>query len=225
MPIRINLLAESQALEDLRRRDPVKRAIWIAVALVAGLLGYSGWLWGKGLAGQRELAHEESIVNTHSNDFRVVLENERKLKTVEVKLNALDQLATNRFLNATVLDVLQRTVIEDVNLLRLRTEHVYLLTPGTKTRTNDTGRVIVGKPATVTEKIVLTLEARDTSSPRPGDQATVFRDTLAEAPYFKQALGRTNQLRLLNLSAEKVDTDGRTNVEFTLECRFPDKTR
>jgi len=27
MPIRINLLAEAQAAEDLRRRDPVKRSV------------------------------------------------------------------------------------------------------------------------------------------------------------------------------------------------------
>ena len=35
MPIRINLLAESLAEEDLRRRDPVKRAIIIGALLVA----------------------------------------------------------------------------------------------------------------------------------------------------------------------------------------------
>ena len=34
MPIRINLLAEAQALEDLRRRDPVKRASWAGLLLV-----------------------------------------------------------------------------------------------------------------------------------------------------------------------------------------------
>ena len=29
MAIRINLLAESQAAEEMRRKDPVKRAVWI----------------------------------------------------------------------------------------------------------------------------------------------------------------------------------------------------
>ena len=29
MPIRINLLAEAQAAEEMRRKDPVKRAVWI----------------------------------------------------------------------------------------------------------------------------------------------------------------------------------------------------
>ena len=34
MPIRINLLAEAQAAEELRRKNPVKRGIWIGGFLV-----------------------------------------------------------------------------------------------------------------------------------------------------------------------------------------------
>ena len=34
MPIRINLLAEQQAAEEERRRDPVKRGIYAGVALL-----------------------------------------------------------------------------------------------------------------------------------------------------------------------------------------------
>jgi len=96
MPIRINLLAEAQALEDLRRRDPVKRAIWVGILLVLGMLAFGSSLWVKALVGKGELAKEEAIFNVHSNDYRVVLENERKLNTMEVKLAALNQLATNR---------------------------------------------------------------------------------------------------------------------------------
>lgn len=34
MPIRINLLAEAQAAEEMRRKDPVKRSIWIGGFIV-----------------------------------------------------------------------------------------------------------------------------------------------------------------------------------------------
>lgn len=46
MPIRINLLNEALAEEDMRRRDPVKRAIFIGVFLVAVSLVWfsSAWL-------------------------------------------------------------------------------------------------------------------------------------------------------------------------------------
>ena len=38
MPIRINLLAEMQALEDQRRRDPVKRVFLTGIVLVSMML-------------------------------------------------------------------------------------------------------------------------------------------------------------------------------------------
>ena len=41
MPIRLNLLAEAQAAEELRRRDPVKRAIWIGALILAAMLVWS----------------------------------------------------------------------------------------------------------------------------------------------------------------------------------------
>ena len=41
MPIRINLLAEAQAAEEMRRKDPVKRSIWVGSFLVFLVL-----LWG-----------------------------------------------------------------------------------------------------------------------------------------------------------------------------------
>ena len=40
MSIRINLLAEAQIAEDLRRRDPVKRAIFAGAFLVVLALVY-----------------------------------------------------------------------------------------------------------------------------------------------------------------------------------------
>lgn len=44
MPIRLNLLAEAQAMEEMRRRDPVKRAIWVGSLLVAVALAWAGYV-------------------------------------------------------------------------------------------------------------------------------------------------------------------------------------
>ena len=55
MPIRINLLAEAQELEEMRRRDPVKRAIWAAVVIGAILLGYSSLLQLRATVASRDL--------------------------------------------------------------------------------------------------------------------------------------------------------------------------
>ena len=51
MPIHINLLAEAQAAEELRRRDPVKRAIFIGISLVIVALMWSGMVAGQRLPG------------------------------------------------------------------------------------------------------------------------------------------------------------------------------
>ena len=55
MPIRINLLAESQALEDMRRRDPVKRAIWVGVFLGLVILAWSSSLQLKAMVAKGKL--------------------------------------------------------------------------------------------------------------------------------------------------------------------------
>src|SRR6266705_1972548 len=117
MPIHINLLAESQALEELRRRDPVKRAVWIGVLLVIAMLGWSSFLQIKTMGAKRDLSRLEADLAKRTNGFQAVLQNKKKLQDVNRKLTALQQLATNRFLNGSVLNALQLTTVEDVQLV------------------------------------------------------------------------------------------------------------
>ena len=70
MPIRINLLAEAQALEDMRRRDPVKRAIWVSVFVVCLMLAWWSSLWAKGMWARGELNHLEAQLASRTNDFQ-----------------------------------------------------------------------------------------------------------------------------------------------------------
>lgn len=224
MPIRINLLAEAQALEDLRRRDPVKRALWVGALLVFVILVWSSSLQLKAMIAKGDLGRVEAQLAAHSTAYDAVRENQGKLTEVSQKLGSLRQLATNRFLNATVLNALQQSTVDDVQLVRFRTDQTYLLTEAVKAKTNSNGRVTPRKPATVTEKIVLTLDARD-SGAIPGDQVTKFKQAIADCPYFQAALGKTNQLRLLNLSPPQSGQDGKPCVQFTLECRYPETTR
>src|SRR5712671_6343941 len=89
MPIRINLLAEAQALEELRRRDPVKRAIWVAVAIGGIVLGWSGYLQAKAVGAKVEVSRLESQLRSRTNDYRQVIENKRKLDDATLKLGKL----------------------------------------------------------------------------------------------------------------------------------------
>src|SRR6266581_2963018 len=107
MPIRINLLAETQALEDLRRRDPVKRAILAGICVGVIMLAWSGWLQARAFKDKLALNSLESLIRSKTNDFQVVMENKKKLDDINQKLNALHQLTTVRLLNGSILNALQ----------------------------------------------------------------------------------------------------------------------
>jgi hypothetical protein len=225
MPIRLNLLAEAQAAEDLRRRDPVKRAIWIAALLVALMLAFSSFVQLRVTLAHSELGRVEGTITSHTNSYHQVLDNRNKIVEVKQKLEKLQQLTTNRFLNATLLNAFQQTTVEDVQLLRLRVDTTYAVDAGTKTYTNDDNVVIKGRPASTTERIRLGLEGSD-SSPNPGDQLNKFKQVLAAHPYFKQMLVKTNGISLKNLSPPQVSpTTGKACVVFALECRYPEVKR
>src|SRR5262245_4549019 len=99
MAIRLNLLSEAQALEDLRRRDPVKRAVWIGVLLVIGTLVWSSYIQVHVMVRKGEHNRLQARLSANTNEYQQVLENQKKLNDVTQRLTALRQLATNRFLH------------------------------------------------------------------------------------------------------------------------------
>jgi len=225
MPIRINLLAEAQAAEELRRRDPVKRALWLCGLVVVLVLAWSSSLQVKIMREKEKLGTMERKLNAQANEYQQVIADQKRLVETDQKLASLRQLAANRFLWASVLNELQQTTVPDVQLLQLKSEQTFLVTEEVRPRTNEFNKVIPGKPATVTEKVALALKARDTG-PGPGDQVAKFKDAIANAPYFQTLLGKTNEVKLTNLSTPQTDADsGRPFVQFTLECRLPERVR
>jgi hypothetical protein len=221
MPIRINLLAEAQALEDLRRRDPVKRGIRLAVLLVVVVLGFSGYLQTKVMKIKSEVKNLAAEEQKGTNAFNHVILNKKKWEEANEKLGRLLQLRTNRFLNGTLLDALQHTTVDDVQLTRVKILHEYVTVEETKKKDAE-GKVIgIAKPASATEKVVLTLEARDNSG---GEQTIRYRDAIATNAYFQSMLSKTNEVRLTS-SQQQTGADGKNTVVFTLECRFPEKIR
>src|SRR5580698_3897342 len=100
MPIRINLLAESQAADEIRRRDPVKRAIWVGICVVVLVLVWSSSLQVKIMADNGRLSNLENKLNSKTNDYARVLDNQKKLFEMNGKLAALNKMAAGRYLEA-----------------------------------------------------------------------------------------------------------------------------
>lgn len=223
MPIRLNLLAEAQAAEELRRKDPVKRAMWLSALLIAMVLGWASSLQLKAIIAKKDLNVIVGQMNSCTNEYRTVMDMQRQAADMTQKLAALHALSTNRFLSGSLLDALQHTTVEDVQLNRLALQQTYLFTEGTKSKTN-ANKVIPAKPPTITEKTVLVLDGCDSSS-SPGDQVTRIKDAINNFPYFKDQLGE-NGVRWKNSSSPQVSPEtGRAVVLFTLECRYPEVTR
>src|SRR2546428_9334509 len=128
MPIRLNLLAEAQAAEEMRRRDPVKRALWVAALLVSLVLAWSSWLQLKAMMANQELTQVQAQMGAYTNEYQQVLTNQRKTDEIKQKLAALRQLSANRFLQASLLNALQQATVEDVQLIHFTTEQSYALT-------------------------------------------------------------------------------------------------
>jgi hypothetical protein len=224
MPIRINLLAEAQAAEELRRRDPVKRAIYLGITLVVIMLFWSGMVQINSVLAKERLTGVQAAIADHNKEFTNVLANLNKIAVAKNKLDSLQKLQASRFLQGNLLNALQQSTVDGVQLTRLREEQTYFLTDGTSASTNSDGRVIPGRPGTSRERIVLTLDARD-SSANPGDQVNKFKLAIAGQSYFKIMLDKTNSVELTALSPLQSGPEGKPFVSFTVDCNFPEQIR
>lgn len=224
MPIHINLLAEAQYEEDLRRRDPVKRGIWFGCILVGAVLLWSLSLQIRIMAENSRLKGMEKHWQTQSAEYHRIQQNEKDRREIDLTLADLTRLGTNRFLWGSLLNSLQHSTLEDVQLTRFRSEQAYIPTEEVKSKTNESGRVVLGRPGYVTEKTTLWFDAKD-SSAAPGDQVAKFKEILANAAFFQRTAGKSNEFVLRNLSAPAMDGEsGKAAVMFSLECRLPERT-
>jgi len=223
MPIHINLLAEAQAAEELRRHDPVKRAIFISILLVAAALLWSGMVEINAILAKERLDGVQSAINAKTSPYQRVMSDKKKIEVIQAKLDALQKLQASRFLQGSLLNALQHATVNDVQLTRLRVEQSYFLTEGTDPQTNS-DRVIAGRPATVKERIAVHLDARDFSA-NPGDQVNKFREAIAKQAYFQTMLDKTNGVQLASPPSPPQTDMGKPYVTFTLDCHFLEVTR
>lgn len=225
MPIRLNFLAEEQLAEELRRRDPVKRALLGAAVVIGLVFGFAAFLQIRLLRASEDLEARENDWRKIEKDFNQLTQNLNQTKEVESRLASLKQLAANRFLWANTLDALQQVLVNNVSVTALRVEQSYKYAEATKSRVVGKTR-IPAAPATSTEKIAITLTAKDYGNPTAQNYSK-FKDQLAALPHFKSQLPDPNSFRFRGFSQPTVDKDdlSKSYVSFTLECSLPEKVR
>jgi hypothetical protein len=224
MPIRINLLAEAKAAEELRRHDPVKRVIFCGAFLVALSLVWSSSLLLEGMLAKKAVTDRRTAIESRTNEFQRVVVGQQQIAEVKQKIDALNKFAASRFLQGNLLNAVQQVHVDSVRLTRLSVEQNYDHKDGAPAGKSSNGRVIPAGPGTVTEKIVVRLDAVDYSA-SPGDQVNKMKDAVASQPYFKAALNTTNGVQLVNLSSPQLDPEGKHYVQFSLGCNYPEVSR
>ena len=223
MPIRINLLAEEQAAEELRRKDPVKRGIWIAGFLVSLVLLWLLKLQFDIWFDQKDLARINNQWTEIKANYSAVTNNVLKTAEIDQKLASLDQLSTNRFLWAPVLNALQKCVVNNVQVTRLRGEQIYV-----KEAPHDIGSGASKKtiPGAIVEKTSLYIDAKDSDANQ--QNYTKFKESLGNSEFFAQSLGRRDGFvfdgTLSPPTADPSDP-GRAFITFALASHFPEVRR
>ena len=163
MPIHLNLLAETQAADEMRRRDPVKRMVFATLLVVVLMFVWWSWLQLRVMVANANLSQVEAQIQQHTNEYQVVLVNEKKIADARANLTALRKLANNRFLQGNLLNALQNATVPGVQLVRLMVSQTYGSAQTSNLQTN----------APVIERIVVSLDAQDFSSD-PGEQVNKF---------------------------------------------------
>lgn len=223
MPIHINLLAEAQAAEELRRRDPVKRAIFIGASLVVVSLMWSATVKVSAILARERFALVEGSINAQTNAYQRVESERKQIAQTQVKLAALQKLQSARFLQGNLLEALQHATVTGVQLTRLHVDQANIFKEGTAAQNNGDAAT-AGRPATVRGIIIVHLDARDYSA-NPGDQVNNFKQVIAKQPYFQAMLIKTNGVQLASPPSAPQNDAGKPYVMFTLDCRYPEVIR
>ena len=220
MPIRVNLMAEAQALEEARRRNPVKLGIWIAGFFVA-LVG----LWIAKVQmdiyfAKNDLAQLNAQWRADEAKYIGVTNNENQITAIKGKIAALEHLHTNRFLWGPVLNALQQTVVDQVQVT-----HIW----GLQIIEREANRSVAGKTILGTanfEKIKLSIAGKDYSPSAEGYKN--YEDTLNHFDFFAKKMGGREGFTIEGAPSQKFQEAPGSSREFrnfTLTNQFPDIRR
>jgi len=221
MAIRINLLAEEQAAEELRRKNPVKLGIWVASFFVAVVALYILKLQLDIGFSQKAYNSVEQLWKDNTAKYAAVTNNMAKIAEIDRKLSALDRLSTNRFFWAPVLNALQQTMINDIQVIKVTGDQKYIKEEPKSIGSGDNKKTI---PGSMVEKTTLYIDAKDFN---PNAQNyDKFKETLSNFGFFVTNLQHGFILDG-TLSAPTADPSdpNRLFVAFKLVSHFKDASR
>jgi len=128
MPIRINLLADQQAAEESRRRDPIKRVIFGGCAVLVLLIGLIITTQMQVWAARHELTQQNAKLEGIDKPSKQVKNKQVASLDAAGRLHALERYSGTRFFWGTFLDALQHVTVDNIRLIEVRAEQKYVTT-------------------------------------------------------------------------------------------------
>lgn len=219
--LHLDFLAEESEQQIRRRRDPVRWASAAAAALVLAMLAWGGSMWLSLHRAEESLANANQALYGLQKKAMAVVVLSKKISELERVLRLLHKHATNRFLWAESLAELPATLVTNIQVMQIRMDESFTLVPGTKEVRNGE-KVTPAKPATITQRPVLTLQAKDTGDP---PAAYAFIQALNDSDWVKRSLRKNDPIRLKERGAEQLDPANprQTFILLAIECYFPDR--
>ncbi len=218
---RINLLADQLAAAQARRRDPVRRGFHLAAAVAVLMLAWGGVLWFKLNAKHTELTRGTEEYRSFEKAANEASSLSKKASEVELLITNLVHHSTNRFIWARPLSALQQSMVDDIQVVRITIEQTVVNTETVPPTTAD-DKPVPGKPGYSTEKIILTIQAKNF-----GDSSNVdkFIENVAAYPYFRSNLRKVNPIILKNRLPPQVDPvdPAISFTMFTIECNYAER--
>jgi hypothetical protein len=229
MPIRLNLLAEQFAAEEARRRDPVKRASWIAGFIVGLVLLVGAYYQTKIYFAGRALAAEKTKLHSLEKESGTAAKNLKRTKDIENRLAAINAFATNRFLWASTLNALQHVMVDNITVVKIKGDQDFGTEQVKPTKKELDAGIAKGEaPKTrevARERIALTIEARDYANPADLNY-NQFISRVSGADLFKSAFDGAEGFVLKDrLPRQALPGSTREFIPFSIECRFPERKR
>jgi hypothetical protein len=214
MPIRINLLAEDLHAAEVRRRDPVKRAVFLAVVVVGSVVAwYLSLMAQKGLKSGTVARNKEALAAIEV-DAKAAREALSGVTGLETRIKQLHTLATNRVLWGSFLNAMQQVVVPEVPLMQMRVYQNYQIEAARMD-----GRV--PQPAKSTEIISIAITARDYG--KPSDQLyDRFRQQVLGNDWLKSRLDDERGITFESFGGPTPDRNdaSKSFVPFTMRMNF-----
>lgn len=214
--ISLDLLAEERDAQALRRRDPVKLGYFIGALSIVLILIWGSYLKIRSTDADAAVDRKLASLKVLQKASLEVSAEAKRAGELERTLKTLQQWKTNRFEWAPAFDALKHTVVDDIQVVRIKTDQTVSYIPALKAVTNN-NVVVAAKPAITTEKITVNIQAKDFADPPAAEK---FMESIKANPWFQKHLRKNEPIRLKDRLAPQVDPADptKTFILFTVEC-------